>query len=226
MGSRWLLGVGLVGALAGCGDEFSSVEGSGGGGSTSTSATAQASSSSRSGMNEIGCADGARELMVDPEAEPHIAGCAGSWDMPGLGDAGPQCGRMAGDDFMTPGTMCGVEDLCAEGWHVCKSEEEVVDRLQGQLCTGMNGEPQFWLTKHSSTALACTIPSEPGNIFGCGTVGQTADCMLPKVLLHTFCGPTTDLPTWSCGTTGDDESISVMKGPGGGGVLCCATLQN
>jgi len=129
---------------------------------------------------EAGCADGTREGFVDIEAYPHIAGCAGAWDQPGVTpDTVKQtCGGQAGNDSdNAEGTGCSTLDLCGNGWHLCKGWQEVAAKSP----TGCAGAvPPDAPPK--SLFFAMRQPSENGSVcgdwgdglndvFGCGNLG-------------------------------------------------------
>ena len=195
-----------------------------------------------------GCADGARDAFRDRARYPNIAGCAGGFELPGLNlETAPTCDRIAGNDGPNPnGRGCRASDLCATGFHVCRSSGEVRARsIDG--CTGArDGAPSsFWATRQTGpgclqcatgTAPDCTNADCRGNcaptarttndIFGCGSVGSVpqASCAPLDRSGNNLCS---ELPApWRCDTGVGDvsfrESEFVVKpGPQAGGVLCC-----
>lgn len=190
-----------------------------------------------------GCADGEREAFVDEVIYPDIAGCAGGWDQPGIYDVvPPACAREAGDDGASPnGTGCNVEDLCAEGFHVCAGAHDVADHSPDG-CAGATGEHrEFWATRQSGPGCAqcatghrrdctgndceseCARNAETTNdIFGCGTLGDrpAMNCLPLDTFSNELC-ESLGAP-WSCGRNGEDEARNVIKpDPDGGGVVCC-----
>lgn len=196
----------------------------------------------------LGCADGEREGFLDRIRHARIAGCSGGFSVPGLLLEGPpRCGRAGGDDGDNPsGTGCAAADLCAEGWHVCLSADEVMAVSPGG-CDGVaGGEPAFFATRQSGPG--CGICTRAGtrtcdrgecagdcrtdrtptsfmanDLFGCGTLGDppSGNCAPLDRFSNDLCGATT--APWSCpGSTGYDEALVVRKnGPERGGVLCC-----
>src|SRR5262245_57355288 len=89
-------------------------------------------------VSVMGCADGTREGYLSLQDDPRIAACAGAWSVAGLlADVThtPLCDRQAGNTggALTDGSGCTVADLCAEGWHVCETAQEVMDL--GSDCT-------------------------------------------------------------------------------------------
>lgn len=208
----------------GCGDAFvpgtTGQGGSGGGGATVGSGGASG--------DPIGCADGERELFVDEAASPNVAGCSGGFDVPGVTTAESKalgCGRDGGDDGGNKdGVGCSVADLCAEGWHVCQSLDEI--DVAGCPNDG-NEDPAFFVTRVSTApgAVSCSA-SGNDNLVGCGVgVGQApspADSCSPldSVLIFSLCD--TELDAWDCGANADLE-VDVVTKPkkDEGGALCC-----
>lgn len=195
----------------------------------------------------LGCADGEREGFLDPVRHERIAGCGGGFQVPGLLlDLPPRCDRRAGDDGARPnGEGCASADLCAEGWHICLSSDEVAAASPGG-CDGVaGGEPAFFATRQSGPGCGicargdrvcglgecsedCRADATPtsamaNDLFGCGTLGDAprANCAPLDRFSNDLCGSTT--APWSCpGSTGFDEALVVRKnGPERGGVLCC-----
>lgn len=196
----------------------------------------------------VGCADGAREAFRDVAAYPRIAACAGGFDVPGLAqDLAPVCARGGGDDGHNPaGRGCAAEDLCAVGWHVCRSAAEVSARSPDG-CVGSHdaATASFFATRQSSSGCArCATGDDPtcgsndcrvgcaqtaettNDVFGCGTLGNAPD--------PSTCGPLDRFgdnlcdalrAPWRCegDPAGVREALRVTKpGPEAGGVLCCA----
>lgn len=131
----------------------------------------------------LGCADGTREAFLDVLKYPAAAACAGAWDIPGIHAGVPACGRKAGNDGQNaPGKGCNVEDLCAEGWHVCFGAADLKDRNPlgcGGIMDGGAKGPAFYLARTSSTgAFNCSQdstkfggPGTSNDLFGCGDLG-------------------------------------------------------
>jgi len=185
----------------------------------------------------IGCADGTREAFNDETRFPSIAGCAGGWSVPGLltdQSMTPACARGAGDDSSNPGGIgCTVEDLCADGWHVCRGASELT--LAGVTCqdagiaptTGGGGAMFFATRQHGTAPTGCSPDATTGNnnVHGCGNFGRVEDpgCAPPlnRQIESTVCAAN---PPWSCSdpTSIMTEATVVTKsGSPGGGVLCC-----
>ena len=185
----------------------------------------------------IGCADGTREAFADPARFPAIAGCAGGWSVPGLlteGSLAPGCARAAGNDGSNAtGIDCTVEDLCADGWHVCRGASELTQ--MGVTCQASGiapgtagGGAMFFATRQRGTApTGCSAEATMGsnNLHGCGNFGRVEDpgCAPPldRQIENTVCAAN---PPWSCTdpTSIMTEAMVVTKlGSVRGGVLCC-----
>lgn len=205
----------------------------GGGGSGSTTSTST-SSTTTTPVNLSGCSDGSREYFTSAaNLDKGIAGCAGGFQVAGIKTAAstsPQCGRVAGNDSSNPaGEGCSVEDLCADGWHVCKGAAEVGAKA-GECEAASTSSLAFWLTRQSqgrvNNSIRCTGDGID-NVVGCGTLGDTpgASCSpLNRFLRDYICNANGS--AWSCNknnyTADDDEAYSIIKPkPEQGGVLCC-----
>jgi hypothetical protein len=175
----------------------------------------------------IGCADGERELFRKEKESPNVAGCAGAFDVAGVTTSpskSPSCGRGAGDDGDNlMGVGCAVADLCAAGWHVCESAEE----LDVSACADDDSGPTFYVTRLSTVtgSLACGAGASD-NLVGCGVgAGQSpmsgGTCgPLDTVLIFSQCDM--ELASWECGTSTDVEAEVVTKVDSDeGGALCC-----
>ena len=179
---------------------------------------------------EVGCADGEREGFLDEEVYPHIAGCSGAWDVPGITpDSVKQtCGGKGGDDGeLSQGTGCSAPDLCADGWHICVTWAKVAEKSP----TGCAGSvpPD---AKSKSLFFAMRQPSETGSVcgdwgdgfndvFGCGNLGaglpEDKKCgPLDRVLASTqpnSCGfneAEPNLGPWEC-MGGQDSHLNEGK---------------
>lgn len=189
-------------------------------------------------LGDIGCSDGTRETFKDRSEFPRIAGCAGGWQEPGLvfnsDTSQPRCGRRAGNDGQFPdgsgsgnGQRCSVEDLCAEGWHVCGGGGDVANS-GGSRCDPGPAQT-FWATRAVTNATnnSCSPSSSNNhnNIVGCGTLGESIGGQ--------SCGPLNRFMTsndcssnspWECGdglAYIEESAVVIKKGPDRGGVLCC-----
>jgi hypothetical protein len=127
----------------------------------------------------IGCADGAREGFLDYNAYPNIAGCSGSWTVPGVtrADLAPTCNRQGGDDSPNrDGGNCSAADLCDVGWHVCRGKDEVAAKsptgCDGAVPPGTPGETLlFAVAQHSTQNSVCDDTGNSNDVFGCGNLG-------------------------------------------------------
>ncbi|MEC9073032.1 MAG: hypothetical protein VX938_11650, partial [Myxococcota bacterium] len=137
----------------------------------------------------VGCSDGTREGFLNTETFPKIAACGGGWSVPGIhhGD-GPSCGRVSGNSSAnSDGLGCNVEDLCAEGWHVCHGDEDVVESSPSGCDGIMAGaeSPAFFLARATFTpgkpwicsgdTVGTNPPANTDDIFGCGDMGCVTD---------------------------------------------------
>jgi hypothetical protein len=184
-----------------------------------------------------GCADGTREAFADEARFPSIAGCAGAWSVPGLvteRSMAPGCARAAGNDGSNPtGSDCTVEDLCADGWHVCRGASELT--LLGVTCQGAGippanagGGAMFFATRQRGTPpTGCSPDATTGsnNLHGCGNFGRVEDpgCAPPldRQIEHTVCAANSP---WSCTDPASimtEATVATKSGVAAGGVLCC-----
>jgi hypothetical protein len=217
----------------------------GNGASSAESTTTAASTSSGGPDPDVGCSDGTREYFTDIQAQPSIAGCAGGFGIAGITTVQsktPQCGRVSGNDSAnTNGDGCSVEDLCAEGWHVCRDKDDVKESSATGACEPLPAGPlQFWLTRQvQNEDGACSSPPDTNNITGCGTGPRSGnpelgdltpahpDSCKPLVvrMRQQECAPSAN---WDCGANQADQvveaNIVVKIGSGEGGVLCCKDL--
>ncbi len=219
-------------------------------------------------LSEQGCADGEREGFRDRAAYPNIAGCSGGFAIPGIhtvdpgtapacpsiatsDTAVPACGRAAGDDSANPsGAGCNVADLCAPGWHVCASADDVTENAPNgcEGATDSGDPPLFFASRQTSngcarcatgtaTASYCDSRScRPGclqtealsnDVFGCGNFGASLNNLTSCNPLNRYsdnlCDALAGSP-WSCEDDGSGlcEAYVVQKSaPSHGGVLCC-----
>jgi hypothetical protein len=216
-----------------------------------------------------GCADGTREGFVDIKAYPNIAGCSGGWSIPGvmLENPGvapdcptvpthdtttPACNRRGGNDGPLPGgNGCNVADLCAAGWHVCTSAQDVGVHSGSAGCadaTGPSSPPLFFVTRQSSNgcgdcatgtmtgpncngracATGCAQTATLSNdVFGCGNIGDGSGLTGCDPLDRFSYDLGTGLPAgtnWSFRDDGSGlcEAYAVThSGAAYGGALCC-----
>ena len=150
----------------------------------------------------VGCSDGTREGFLDLLKFNNLAACSGAWNVKGIHhNEGPSCNRKSGNTGENQaGTGCNVEDLCAEGWHVCLGRGDVATRSEygcNGILDGMpQNEPYLFITRTSSTGnLNCDpdtvgVPLNMNDIFGCGNFGCYATgnkCDPLKLSGHDMC---------------------------------------
>ena len=149
----------------------------------------------------IGCSDGTREGFIDLIRFNNLAACGGAWTIPGIHHNVPACGRQSGNTGVNhDGNGCNLEDLCAEGWHVCLGRGDVMTRSDygcDGILDGVNqNEPALFITRTSSRgSLNCDpdtvgVPLNMNDIFGCGNFGcyaTGADCDPLKLSGHNLC---------------------------------------
>ncbi len=149
----------------------------------------------------IGCSDGTREGFIDLMRFNNLAACGGAWTVRGIHHNIPACGRQSGNTGSNrDGNGCNLEDLCAEGWHVCLGRGDVMTRSDygcDGILDGVNqNEPALFITRTSSRgSLLCDpdtvgVPLNMNDIFGCGNFGCFAtgnDCDPLKLSSHNLC---------------------------------------
>jgi hypothetical protein len=209
----------LVPAFAACGtDKFSGSEAGGPDAATDSPSTAAP-----------GCADGAREAFLDGARFPRIAACSGAFSVPGTQTSAsmmPQCNRSAGNTGANPlGNGCSIEDLCAEGWHVCHGTIDVTMSLPAgttSCATVDQTMPGFWLTRQTTNNnFQCiNFAGSLNNVVGCASIGMADVTCAPLTTTFRF---TDCVPPWQCDAMQPDrEAGTITKvGPQGGGVMCC-----
>ncbi|GAB4290757.1 MAG: hypothetical protein Kow0090_03950 [Myxococcota bacterium] len=175
-----------------------------------------------------GCADGYSEGY---SATGKMFACQGAWQAPGLNQDSAQCGRKAGDDSpQNPtGVGCTIQDLCAQGFHVCKDRHEV--NFYGGCAGLLELESGFWAVRQKSASYGTgnyTIncepePTQPNNFFGCGDGGRTPgdnSCYPLTRVAHNNCAEDMEAQSWACPDSSQEYNV-VTHGQGPGGVVCC-----
>ncbi len=194
-------------------------------GSGTTEASTDSSSDTSGTTGEPppqGCADGQRDALLDEVTYPDIAACAGGFGVAGVQLNTPTCGRQGGDDGPFPdGMACAIDDLCSEGWHVCRTLHEVSNSGLAD-CDGPAWATQFFATAQSGTGSNTCGATGTNDVFGCGDIGH------PKIMR---CGPLNRSTgnecveiagPWICDQSPDTEAVDITKtGPTHGGALCC-----
>ena len=196
-----------------------------GSGSGTTAAVEGSGSSSESTTGEVspvGCADGFREALLDEATFPNVAACAGGFWLAGVGAPVSLCDRQGGDDGPLPDGMgCTIEDLCAEGWHLCTSRQEVAAAGLGD-CGPQAWGGQFFATSQSGNGANTCNDTGTNDVFGCGDVGY-ADVSGCAPLDRSTGNLCVDVPgAWACMEDAYDEVSHLVKtGSDAGGALCC-----
>ena len=181
-----------------------------------------------------GCADGTREGFVDSNTYTQIAGCAGAWDKPGLtpDSVVPTCNLQGGNSgTKADGSGCASADLCAAGWHVCKTWQEVAKKSPDGCAgaTPADAKPKslfFALRQPSFNGSVCGTWGDGFNdVFGCGNLGTALEPSkncgpLDRVMASTkanSCGfneAEPNLGPWQCLGSGEsdlNEGANVTK---------------
>lgn len=175
-----------------------------------------------------GCADATREGFVDLPAFPALAACSGAWSIAGLRPDPPvSCTRAAGNDGTLPGGVgCTASDLCAAGWHVCRTHVEVYDRLQSsdRTCALLGAdENALFVTAQSGNGATCD-GTGTNDVYGCGTEGLAAPaaCSPLDRVTYDMCMNLKSVGGWECPNAGSEVTTIRKSDPTvGGGVLCC-----
>jgi len=179
-----------------------------------------------------GCADGTREGFTSVADWPAIAGCSGAWSLGGLLSPearSPACMREAGNDGRNPwGDGCGVADLCAAGWHVCRDAADVRGSSpSGCESAATSVEPRFFLVLAGASSQGICSPDRnaTNDVHGCGTLGQPeSSACEPLNRRLSFAECQASMGIWSCGGPGEHliEAALVSKSESAlGGALCC-----
>lgn len=175
-----------------------------------------------------GCSDETREGFTDTAVYPAIAACSGAWSIPGLRpDPIVSCGRAAGNDGVKLlGAGCSAADLCAIGWHVCRTRLEVLEALplQSRSCAGLGAAADtFYATGQSGPGGGNCDTTGTDDVFGCGTFGAAAQssCTPLDLTASNDCFAVKTVGGWSCAYPNEVENIYKTEPLVGGGVLCC-----
>jgi hypothetical protein len=152
-----------------------------------------------------GCADGVREAFVD---QAQLAGCAGSWQNPGIPGA-------VGDPL-------GASALCAVGWHICRNGAEATTKGPSDGCASVTDPMMFFATAQRSSGNDLCDDGGNDDVIGCGVLlgSPVGGCGMLNRSIGTLI-PQAELGQWSMGSDGKNELVNVTKGIENGGVLCC-----
>ncbi len=192
------------------------------GGVVGTDDSGSSSEGTTGEVSPVGCADGFREALLDEGTYPNIAACAGGFWVPGVALGTPLCDRQGGDDGPLPDGMgCTIDDLCAEGWHLCTSRQEVAAAGVAS-CDALAWGSQFFATGQSGEGANTCNDTGTNDVFGCGDVGHSniTGCAPLNRSTGNLC---VNLPgVWSCAEDAYDEVAHLVKtGSVSGGALCC-----
>jgi hypothetical protein len=175
-----------------------------------------------------GCAQARGGRSSGDPGLPSVAFCPAAWRVPGTSSASSlatPCNRVPGADGTAGGVDCSIEDNCAPGSHVCRSDGELALKgLTSQQCASQSGG--FWATRQPGGMNFDCVAVGSNNVLGCGDLGSptTVCAVIDRAMTAADCSLT---GSWSCGTVGVDdrtEGLLVVKSTAtsGGGVLCCA----
>lgn len=154
-----------------------------------------------------GCHSGVRVGFVDAERYPQIAACAGGWDTPGLVNPSQAEGNAAA--------------LCADGWHVCSSVDEVKRATKGEGCAAADIKRGgfFAIAEGIFEAPQCFTRGSVG-VLGCGSLGAPAPAACSPLVKVTNPGCSALEAPWACEKGREVWSLTKPKHEAGG-VLCC-----
>lgn len=160
---------------------------------------------------DTGCAAGSRDGFEDVELYPKIAACAGAWTEPGL--QAPAAAKSP-----------AASALCAPGWHICTTLDEVAERTGDRGCedAAPSAEvPMFFATLESGPGYAHCKGEGTNDIFGCGSLGAkpAEDCGVLNRFSQNECSKLAS--PWSCEGSATELTTVTKPGVEGGGVLCC-----
>lgn len=196
--------------------------GSGDGTTAAPEDSGSSSEGTTGGVSPVGCADGFREALLDEATFPDVAACAGGFWVAGVGAPVSLCDHQGGDDGPLPDGMgCSIADLCAEGWHLCASRQEVAAAGLTD-CGAQAWDGQFFATSQSGEGSNTCNDTGTNDVFGCGDVGY-ADVSGCAPLDRSTGNLCVDVPgAWACMEDAYDEVSHLVKpGPDAGGALCC-----
>lgn len=207
----------------GSGTTQSALDSSGTSGTTAALDSSGSSTDATTGeVSPVGCADGTREALLDEALHPNVAACAGGFWVPGVASPVPLCDRQGGNDGPLPDGMgCTIEDLCAAGWHLCTSRQEVA-AVGIADCNAEEWESQFFATSQSGEGANTCNDTGTNDVFGCGDVGYSniSGCAPLNRSTGNLCVELQG--AWSCNEDAYDEVATLNKpGPDYGGALCC-----
>jgi len=178
-----------------------------------------------------GCSDRTREGFQDMAVYTDIAACDGAWSVPGLRGCGPACDHASGNDGALPlGEGCSAADVCAPGWRICGSGEEVFVALPagGRTCDGLGAAPStLYATGQSGGGANRCSDSGSNDFFGCGTYGPLPDSLCRPLdrVSDNMCFAIRLGDIWVCPDPEDEvDTVTKTDSRFGGGVLCCRNV--
>jgi hypothetical protein len=171
-------------------------------------------------VDQIGCADRAREAFTDLGVYPSIAGCEATWtntvDMRAA-PTGLACGGT---------TNClTAADACAPSWHVCGTAgdpAELSSRVSSSECLSAGGALAGGylsaMSHCSSLTATCNYVQPIGCAAAAGACAQVV-CCGPLCSNGNFCADA----VWPAQTrvSPQQNACSSMTSAGSSGVLCC-----
>jgi len=157
------------------------------------------------GTSNVGCADGTREGYANTSTYPNIAACAGAWSLPGifplpLRSGAPACAASGNSSSNANGIGCSAQDLCAVGWHVCRSGD-IRARLPSG-CVNADLTNGFFFAASLSAAGGGRCATIYGTVTrGCAndTIPATYDCAQTPTLNNDLYGCARGTGNWNFG---------------------------
>lgn len=116
---------------------------------------------------------------------------------------------------------CNVEDLCAEGWHVCLGATDV-KKSAGEACVSLMDslppEPVFFVVRVSGGSArprpeTAGLDGKKDDLFGCGNLGRNAVSSTLNVSSGNRCS-TLDASQQCCTRNGDSGEITCANNCG------------
>jgi hypothetical protein len=182
-----------------------------------------------------GCTNGCRSLG-DPGIAK-VAFCPAAWQLAGLNTPAGCFHQPMPNGKNAAGMDCAASDNCANGWHICNSESELLgDGLTVNECDAIGAAVSgLWLTAQIGDAPMTDLglPAGPPqcNIarahfaFGCGSLGMTPNqcTLLNRVLVDPPGSDPCAAATSGAFSCPSPPVMDTVRKPilSGGGVICC-----
>lgn len=173
----------------------------------------------------VGCADATREAFTNLSLYPNVAGCGGTWKVPGLLAARvPGC-ETSGNSG--PNGECAAADLCSVGWHICTTAMDVaVSGIVADCNAEQNFTTEFFATAQPSVGNECMSTASSDQVVGCGVTGvnlplQTSMCAPLTHGSGGFCTQLSGDGAWMCEQATNPITNIVKLQQADGGVMCC-----